>query len=72
MDIRVGYYRHYKGKMYRVLFTAVHTETKERYVVYEAQDENAPVKYWVRPETMFSETVTVKGKRIARFQYVGP
>ena len=34
--IRPGRYRHFKGKEYRVLYTATHSETLEPYVVYQA------------------------------------
>ena len=35
-EIRPGKYRHFKGKEYRVLTTACHSETLERMVVYQA------------------------------------
>ena len=35
-EIRPGHYRHFKGKEYRVLYTARHSETLEPMVVYQA------------------------------------
>ena len=35
-EIRPGRYRHFKGKEYRVLCTARHSETLEPLVVYQA------------------------------------
>ena len=35
-EIRPGLYRHFKGKEYRVLYTATHSETLEPMVVYQA------------------------------------
>ncbi|MGL6015860.1 MAG: DUF1653 domain-containing protein, partial [Selenomonadaceae bacterium] len=34
--MRKGIYRHYKGKEYRVLFVARHSESGEEMVVYQA------------------------------------
>lgn len=60
-----GIYRHYKGNLYEVLYTARHSETEEKLVVYRALYGNYDV--WVRPLAIFAETVDVGGKAVARF-----
>lgn len=63
-----GLYRHYKGKDYRVVCVAKHSETGEDLVVYQAL--YGDYGYWVRPLQMFLETVSVDGREIERFAYV--
>ena len=41
--VRLGEYEHFKGKRYRVLSVARHSETLEEFVVYEALYKN---KLW--------------------------
>lgn len=62
-----GKYEHYKGKPYRVLAIARHSETLEEMVVYQQQYGEEGV--WVRPLGMFLETVEVDGKTVPRFRY---
>lgn len=66
-----GIYRHYKGKTYRVHDLAKHSESLEWMVIYECLYENPEGKIWVRPLGMFLETVTVDGKTVPRFAYIG-
>lgn len=68
--IRVGRYRHYKGKEYSVIGVARHSETEEELVVYRKEYDDHGL--WVRPKDMFAETVNVDGNLIPRFQYLGP
>lgn len=63
-----GIYRHYKGRLYQVLHTAQHSETEEALVVYRCLYGEYSV--WVRPLVMFSETVTVDGKQLPRFELI--
>ncbi|MBQ9090865.1 MAG: DUF1653 domain-containing protein [Anaerotignum sp.] len=63
-----GKYEHYKGKPYRVLAIAKHSETLEEMVVYQQMYGEKGV--WVRPLGMFLETVEVEGKTVPRFKYI--
>ncbi len=63
--IRPGRYRHFKGKEYRVLYTATHSETLETYVVYQALYGEKGI--WVRPASMWNEWVERDGKTFRRF-----
>ncbi|WP_440826001.1 DUF1653 domain-containing protein [Psychrobacter cryohalolentis] len=67
-SIPQGIYRHYKGNLYQVLHTAQHSETEEALVVYRCLYGEYGV--WVRPLVMFSETVTVDGKQLPRFEII--
>ncbi|MFR1517944.1 MAG: DUF1653 domain-containing protein [Clostridia bacterium] len=61
-----GIYRHYKGGIYEVIDTAKHSETLEELVVYRNISTDA---CWVRPVSMWSETVFHHGRNVLRFQY---
>ena len=68
-ELKAGRYRHFKGKEYEVITVAKDSETLEDMVVYRAL--YGEYGYWVRPLTMFCETVTVEGQTMPRFQYIG-
>lgn len=68
-NLKLGLYRHYRGKLYEVIDTAIHSETEEEYVVYRALYGER--KLWIRPKDMFVEEVLVEGKRIPRFEFAG-
>ncbi len=63
-----GLYRHYKGKNYRVIAQATHSETLEQMVVYQALYGEGGM--WVRPLAMFLEDVTIEGVIQPRFALV--
>ena len=65
MEIRKGKYRHFKGGEYEVLGMAYHSETGEEMVVYKALYGEG--KVWVRPVSMWNETVERDGKTFCRF-----
>lgn len=68
---KLGIYKHSKkGTLYRVIGTAVHSETLEPMVVYEAQYDNPVSKLWVRPAAMFEEIIELEGKKVPRFQFM--
>ena len=69
-SIKPGLYRHFKGNEYEVLFTARNSETEEEMVVYRALYGERGL--WVRPASMWNETVERDGKSFRRFTYVGP
>ncbi len=64
--IGLGVYRHYKGNFYRVIGQARHSETGEEMVVYRCLYGDCSL--WVRPLAMFTETVTVDGNHVPRFE----
>ena len=63
MQLKPGLYRHFKGKEYRLLYVAKHSETLEPMVVYQAL--YGEQGYWVRPASMWNEWVD-------REDYQGP
>lgn len=67
--IKLGVYRHFKGNEYEVLTVAKHSETLEPMVVYRALYGDGGV--WVRPLSMWNETVERDGVKQERFMYVG-
>lgn len=68
-EIKLGRYRHFKGKEYEVLGVARHSETLEELIIYRALYGNFDL--WVRPLKMFLGEVEVEGQKIPRFKYVG-
>ncbi len=63
-----GKYRHFKGNEYELLYVARHSETLEPMVVYRALYGEGGV--WVRPASMWDETVTRGGETFRRFTKV--
>ena len=59
---RPGVYRHFKGNLYQLICTAIHSETLERMAVYRA--------VWVRPLSMWDEPVERDGYCGPRFTWV--
>ena len=68
-SIKHGRSRHFKGKEYEVLGVARHSETEEELVVYRALYGDFGL--WVRPVSMWNETVERDGKTFRRFTYIG-
>ena len=66
--LKPGRYRHFKGNEYEVLYVAKHSETLEPMVVYRALYGDGGV--WVRPLSMWNETVERDGTVYRRFTYV--
>ena len=59
MELLKGLFRHYKGNEYEVIGVAKHSETEEELVVYVSLKN--PEQLWVRPLTMFCETIELNG-----------
>ena len=68
-ELKPGVYRHFKGNEYRLLCVARHSETLEPMVVYQALYGDKGV--WVRPLSMWDETVERDGAVYKRFTYIG-
>ena len=68
MSLENGIYKHYKGNLYEVLGVARHSETEESHVVYKTL--YGDYSMWVRPLSLFTETVEVNGEQILRFEFV--
>ncbi len=68
MELKLGKYKHYKGKEYEVIGVAKHSETLEDLVVYKALYDDGQL--WVRPVAMFLEEVEVSGQKVKKFEYI--
>ncbi len=56
MELKIkGIYKHFKGDMYIVEDVAIHSETKEKYVVYRALYGDTTL--YIRPYEMFLSKV---------------
>ena len=66
MDMpKKGIYRHFKGGRYELVDIAKHSETLEPMVVYRALYGEGGL--WVRPLSMWAETLERDGKIYTRF-----
>lgn len=63
--IELGKYKHFKGNFYEVIGVAKHSETLEDMVVYRALYGERGL--WVRPASMWEETVQYQGTTQKRF-----
>jgi len=73
MKIKLGKYRHYKGRSYEVIGIARHSETLEEMVIYKAlydSEEFGKGALWARPKDMFFGKAIVNEKEIPRFEFV--
>jgi hypothetical protein len=59
-----GIYQHFKGGLYIVEGVGKHSETQEEMVVYRNDEGD----FWVRPASMFLETVDKDGYEGPRFK----
>jgi hypothetical protein len=73
MGISVGKYKHYKGTVYTVIAVGTCTETEHDMAIYIEENDldEEHWKIWVRPASMFFETVdNDEGLRVLRFERV--
>ncbi len=66
--IELGYYKHFKGNIYEVIGIGKHSETLEELVIYKSTKDNS---IWVRPLSMWNETVERDNNIYKRFEYIG-
>ena len=69
MELKPGKYRHFKGNEYELIAVATHSETMEPMVVCRALYGEGGL--WVRPLSMWTETVERDGYHGPRFRYEG-
>ena len=67
-EIKPGLWRHFKGNLYELVDIARHSETLEEMVVYRALYGERGL--WVRPASMWNETVSHEGQTVSRFTYI--
>jgi len=75
-SLKIGEYEHYKGRHYKVIGIARHSETLEEMVVYQESDKRQVTSdkandVWARPLKMFLEEVIAEGKKKPRFRFIG-
>ena len=66
--IELGYYKHFKGNIYEVIGIGKHSETLEELVIYKSIKDNS---IWVRPLSMWNETIERDNNIYKRFEYIG-
>lgn len=68
MSIQKGIYKHFKGTLYAVEGTCLHTETNEVLVLYS--DAKDHTKKYARPLSMFLAKVEHEGNIVPRFDFI--
>lgn len=66
--LKLGKYQHYKGGMYEVIDTVIHSEDESVLVLYRPLYGEG--KLWVRPYSMFTEEVQTDEGKKPRFAFV--
>lgn len=65
--MELGLYKHYKGNIYEVIGIAKHSETLEEMVIYKATYQAEGENLWVRPKSMFLESIIIDNHTVKRF-----
>jgi len=70
--MKLGKYKHYKGKFYEVIGIGKLESTLEEMVVYKAlyDSEYGEGAIWLRPKEEFFGKVAVDGEKVSRFELV--
>jgi len=75
--MKKGIYQHYKWKKYEVFWVALHSETREKLVLYKCLYEISELieeiweePFFVRPFDMFNEKIEFEWKLVERFKYI--
>ena len=69
MEYKKGKYKHFKGKEYELIDVVTHSETMEKMILYKPLYNDSGM--WVRPASMWNETVERDGVTYKRFTYIG-
>jgi len=72
--MKLGKYKHYKGKLYEVIAIARLESTMEKMAVYKALYDTSDLgknPIFVIPLNEFEEKVEIDGKIVSRFEFVG-
>jgi hypothetical protein len=68
-ELTLGYYRHFKGALYRVAGIARDCDSQVWHVYYQCC--YGDWSYWLRPLDNFNEQIERNGQIVARFAFVG-
>lgn len=68
-DVPLGYYRHFKGAIYRVAGLARHCESQQWMVYYQCC--YGDWSFWLRPVDDFCAQVIKEGLSQPRFVFIG-
>lgn len=60
-------WRHYKGHLYRVVGSALHSETTEPLVLYQSAHGDQTI--WARPVSMWHNIVSIGDREVHRFTF---
>ncbi len=73
MNLQKAYiYRHFKGKTYVILQIGRHTETDEELIVYQEWTTMLRGTVWIRPRSLFEESVEDGTPRFTHIGYAYP
>ena len=65
--MKLGKYKHFKGAIYELIGVGKHSETMEEMVFYKKLVDDT---FWVRPKTMFEDTIERENYKGPRFKLI--